>query len=112
VTGLYKYDARTGRYTLPVQIVYRSKRYGGRTITVPIGYKSDGASGPAEDLYSEAFWVHDVICGRWTFDDGTPITTTMASTILSDILKSEGRWFRARSWWIATRLFGPRSPWG
>ena len=40
------------------------------------------------------------------FSDGTLCTNWQASKILSDILKSEGRWFRSRSWFAATWLFG------
>ena len=74
-------------------------------ITVPAGYPSDGATG-ARDINSLSWWVHDVLCDFGVFDDGTPCTNWQASTILSDILKAEGRWFRARSWFIMTWLLG------
>ena len=93
------------KYECPKKIIYPSVRYGKR-ITVPEGYKSDGASGPASDIWSDAWWVHDVMCDLGTWDDGTPCTNWQASRILSDILKAEGRWFRARTWLVATFLFG------
>lgn len=95
---------RGGVYTCPYEIKYHSKRYN-KYLTVPEGYISDGATG-AIDIWSEGFWVHDLACDRGTFDDGTKMNNWQASTILSDILKHEGRWFRARSWFVATWLFG------
>ncbi len=86
------------------EIVYHSKRYG-KTVTVPVGFKSDGATG-AIDIYSEAWWVHDVLCETGLFDDGTKCNNKQASQILSDILKSEGHWFRAQYWYTFTWLFG------
>ena len=105
-------------YSLKETIVYKSKRYG-KTITVPKGYISDGASG-AIDIYSDSWWVHDWICGNFhpdvdpdsprpeggVFDDGTLINNKQASQILSDILQSEGRYWRAQYWYTFTWLFG------
>ena len=91
-------------YKLPVKIDYYSKRYD-KFVTVPKGYGSDGVTG-ASDIYSNGWWVHDMLCDQGVFNDGTPCNNIQASTILHDILLSEGRWFRARSWWIATYLFG------
>ena len=91
-------------YLCPKEIKYYSVRYD-KFITVPEGYPSDGATG-AIDIYSNGWWVHDVLCDRGTFDDGTECNNLQASAILSDILKSEGRWFRARTWFITTWLFG------
>lgn len=96
-----------GNYRLNKSIRYYSFRYK-KHITVVVPYESDGATG-AMDIVSASWWVHDWICTYWKFDEGTPITKFMASTILSDILKSEGRWFRARTWFIATLLCGPNS---
>lgn len=91
-------------YVRDIEIVYYSKRYD-KYVTVPVGYVSDGATG-ARDIESISWWVHDKLCDFGLFDDGTPCNNWQASTILSDILKSEGRWFRARSWFIMTWLFG------
>ena len=91
-------------YRNPKEIVYRSAR-NYLSITVPEGYESDGATG-AIDIYSWAWWVHDVVCERGTWDDGTPITAWEAALVLHDVLLSEGRWIRARTWPFFTFLFG------
>lgn len=97
------YDGK--RYRLNKAIEYHSKRYG-KTITLPAGMTSDGASGPATDIWSLAWWVHDRIWTVWQWDDGTAITLWQSSVILGDILRSEGRWFRGRTWPLATYLSG------
>ena len=105
-------------YELSQHIEYYSKRYN-RTISVPIGRESDGATG-AKDLEgpikclkdgepfeaSESWWVHDEGCitGKW--DDGTPLTNWQLSWVLRDILKSEGHGFRKCTWLFMTFLFG------
>lgn len=86
------------------KLVYYSERYNKR-VTVPVGFKSDGATG-AIDIYSDAWWVHDKLCKTGQFDDGTKCTNKQASTILSDILRSEGRWLRPLYWWPMTYFFG------
>jgi len=93
------------KYANPKQFIYVSERFN-KTVTVPEGYKSDGASGPASDIYSQSWWVHDVLCdtGRW--DDGTKCTNWQASKVLSDILKSEGRSIRSFTWLWTTFFFG------
>lgn len=91
-------------YLCPKTIIYNSPRYG-KTVSVPEGYESDGATG-AIDIWSEGWWVHDRLCERGTWDDGTMCNNWQASTVLSDILRSEGRWIRAIYWWPATWLFG------
>ena len=102
------------KYINKDEIKYYSKRYD-KYVTVPEGYLSDGASG-AIDIYSDGWFVHDWICGNWLgagpkpkggeFDDGTKINNRQASQILSDILRSEGRWIRAQYWYTFTWLFG------
>ena len=94
-----------GMYRAPRKIRYESPRYPGKTITVPEGYESDGATG-AFDICSDSWWVHDVICDRATWDDGTPINAWQAAAVLSDILASEGRWARAIYWRWTTYLIG------
>ena len=91
-------------YTLPCTIRHNSERYG-KTVTVPAGYHSDGATG-AIDIYSDGWWVHDWLCDHGVWDDGSPCNNWQASTVLSDILRAEGRWVRAIYWWPATWLFG------
>jgi len=92
------------RYTLEHKIRYFSFRYK-KWVTVPKGYRSDGATG-VRDINSQSWWVHDWLCDYGVFDNGTQCTNWQASAILHDILADEGRWFRARSWFIATWLFG------
>lgn len=91
-------------YIRQTAIYYYSARYDKR-VTVPMGYESDGATG-ARDIDSLSWWVHDKLCDFGLFDDGTPCNNLQASMILHDILISEGRWFRARSWFVMTWLFG------
>ncbi len=75
-------------------VVHYSKRYK-KYITVEEGFKSNGAD-VVIDIYSESWWVHDKLCETGVFDDGTPCTNRQCSQILSDILRSEGRWIRAQ----------------
>lgn len=92
-----------GTYTLNKGFVYTSPRYA-QKITVPDGYESDGATG-AMDILSRGWWVHDRLCeGFW--DDGTPISNWQCSMVLHDILVSEGRYWQAKRWMVATFLFG------
>jgi hypothetical protein len=96
---------RGGGYQVVHEIVYRSPRFR-KIATVPVGYISDGATG-AEDIASESWFVHDILCARGKWDDGTKCSNWQASWVLHDILLSEGRWFRARTWFIATLIFRP-----
>jgi len=105
------HHGRIKGYRLNNEIVYRSPRYR-KTITVEPGFVSDGASGPAEDIVSRAWWVHDKLCTNWEFDDGSPCSNLQASFVLHDILKSEGRWLRCMGWFLATWLYGPIRCWG
>jgi len=91
-------------YVLLESFVYYSPRYH-KFISAEKGYPSDGATG-AFDVRSLSWWVHDVLCERGTFDDGSPCNNWMASSILSDILADEGRWARARYWFVATWVLG------
>ncbi len=93
-------------YRLRSPVVYKSPRYR-KVLTVEEGFVSDGGSGPAEDIVSLGWWVHDKLCTTWLWDDGSPCSNRQASAVLHDILLSEGRWFRARSWFLATWIFGP-----
>jgi len=111
-----------GYYTLRYDIVYWSERYQ-KFKTVRFGYPSDGASGPAMDIYTDGWWVHDPLCdppprdewplcaiGFWEtdgyWDDGTKCTRWQASMVLHDILTQEGRWFRGDVWGSATWVGG------
>ena len=92
-----------GNYQLVTELYYFSTRYKKTIVAEPGIY--DGATG-ASDIMSESWVIHDQICNKPFFQDGTPITAWQAATILSDILKSEGRWFRARTWRYSTFAFG------
>jgi len=91
------------RYILRAAFTYYSKRYN-KLIAIPEGTISDGASGPAIDIASNAWWIHDLLCVTHRFDDGTRCTAWQASVILGDILKEEGRWIRAPFWTFFTYL--------
>lgn len=92
------------KYELLEDIYYYSERYD-EFITVPKGYLSDGASGPALDIHSRAWWVHDWLCDLGTFDSGKTCTVFQAAMVLGDILRSERRLLRSIYWQIAV-LFG------
>jgi hypothetical protein len=93
-----------GTYTLHEEIFYTSPRYK-QTCTVPEGYVSDGATG-AMDISSQAWWVHDVLCDRGCWDDGTKLTNWQCSQVLQDILAFEGRYWQSKRWFWATWLMG------
>ena len=92
------------KYFCPQTFTYDSDRYG-KSVTVKKDYASDGATG-ASDIYTKSWWVHDVLCDTGKWDDGTLCTNWQASMVLSDILKSEGRNIRSKTWLVATFLFG------
>jgi len=94
-------------YELHEPIAYFSPRYK-KWITAAVGVY-DGASGPAEDLVSEAWFIHDQLCNTGKFDDGTPCSNWQASWILSDLLGREGRWGRRWTWLVATGVGRPIS---
>ena len=91
------------RYRINEPIPYHSPRYG-KTSTAEVG-EYDGATG-ADDILTLGWVIHDQLCREGCWDDGTLIYNWQCSQVLQDILKSEGRWFRARTWFAATFLFG------
>ena len=97
-------DAGDTDYVLDTPVMYWSPRYE-NFIRIPSGYHSDGSTG-ALDIHSLSWWVHDKICNDPTFEDETPITAWMAASVLYDILRSEGRWIRARTWRYSTFFMG------
>ena len=85
------------------------------TLSVPPDFYCDGASGkllgiPVPEI-GHGWIYHDwaYAWGKW--DDGTRITRLQADEILSDVMKGEGHWFRARSWYAAVRA-GAKAAWG
>ena len=93
-----------GKYVLNEPIVYYSPRYK-KTISIPKGRISDGATG-AMDITSRGWWIHDELCYRGKWDDGTNLTNWQCSQVLQDVLTEEGRKWQGRRWFYATFLFG------
>lgn len=91
-------------YVITKDVAYFSKRYG-KWVKAKKGEKFDGATG-AMDIDSKGWIIHDVLCRDGKFSDGTECTNWQASRILSDILSSEGRYIRSKTWFAATWLFG------
>lgn len=102
---MIKYHERTdGLYVSEEDYTYWSPRYQ-RAVHIPRGTVRDGASG-AIDVKSSAWWVHDQLCADGTWYDGSDVTPWQAATVLKDILKEEGFWFRQYTWWVFTYMFG------
>jgi hypothetical protein len=100
----YTTDSGINGYKICQKFSYKSYRYA-KAVIINEGTISDGATG-AFDIISAGWWVHDELCKTGHWSDGTKCTNLQASTVLHDILKSEGRWFRAKTWFIMTFLFG------
>lgn len=98
----YHWSRSRKMYILDEAYVYTSPRYGKKVI-LSKGMLSDGATG-AMDIVSLAWWVHDKLCNTMRWADGTPCSRWQGSNVISDILKSEGRWARAWYWKYATFL--------
>lgn len=92
-----------GEYRLDKEIVYTSPRYG-KTVTVPVGFVSDGATG-AMDIASRGWWIHDALCGGY-WGDGSKISNWQCSQVLQDVLAEEGRYWQSKRWFWATFLLG------
>ena len=93
-----------GDYQLNEVIRYYSERYK-KWITVPAGRISDGATG-AMDITSRGWWIHDELCLRGKWDDGTLLSNWECSQVLQDVLKAEGRYWQSKRWFWATWLCG------
>lgn len=93
-----------GVYVLEAPIYYYSKRYK-KSISIPKGYPSNGAD-VVRDVCPLGFFVHDVICYRGKWDDGSKMTNREASTVYADILKEKGFWWRSKIRWVGTFLGG------
>ena len=83
---------------------YHSERYD-KDVLLCIGDRSDGAT-YAIDIPSLGWWVHDNLCENGCWEDGTLLSNWQCSTVMYDILKSEGRWARARRWRYWTFIGG------
>jgi len=99
----FNFRVEGGKYINEEKIVYFSPRFQ-KTVTVEPGYKSDGSTG-GEDIVSLSWWVHDKVSDTEKWDDGSRCDARQRSWILHDILRSEGRWFRCKSWGIATYIY-------
>lgn len=95
---------RPSGYQVTKSFRYYSKRYD-KWVHVDLGDHSDGAT-YAKDIDSFGWLVHDDLKRVKLFEDGTVCTNLQASFILYDILLEEGYWFRARSWYSTTLLWG------
>ncbi len=91
-------------YTVKHQLNYYSARYK-KWVTVEAGDVSDGATN-APDIDSFCWLFHDAVCNSGKFSDGSTCDNWQASTILSDILRDEGKWIRAITWFAATYALG------
>ena len=105
ITPIYDGSFNILGYRIIKTKTYHSKRYNKNITIKPSDMPYDGATG-AKDINSFGWLFHDVLCRDGRFDDGSKCTNWQASKVLSDILESEGRWFRGKSWFIATWLFG------
>ena len=111
------YTDGTVDYFLIDPLKYWSPRFN-NYISVEAGFRSDGASGAVDVKGSRSWWVHDKVCERPEFDDGTPITAWQAARIISDLLAWESkiikgpkkylRRTRSLTWFWATFFFGCR----
>jgi hypothetical protein len=97
-------NGKTLGYRVRCNVAYYSARYG-KWVGVEKGDRSDGATG-AKDLNSFGWLFHDELCNDGTFEDGSMCTNWQASHVLTDIMQAEGFWFRTRSWFLGTWLFG------
>lgn len=111
-------------YINPEFITYKDPKTG-KTLTVPPGYKSDGATG-GFDVCPPSFFAHDWGCGNYlgdgpkpvggVWDDGSKMTNWQLSTLHSNMLKecAKTKNYKRKTllnlmslWrWPATFLFG------
>lgn len=84
---------------------YYSDRYNKEVSITTNDSPYDGATG-AKDINSFGWLFHDVLKRDKKWADGSKCSNWKASKVLYDILKEEGRWFRARSWFISTLIWG------
>lgn len=97
-------DGKKLGYEVKENLAYWSVRYR-KWVTIKKGDKSDGATS-APDIDSWCWLIHDDLCNFGVFEDGSKCTNWQASKILSDILRTEGKWLRSFTWFTATWLFG------
>jgi len=101
---IYDEDSEILHYIVHTEYKYYSKRYN-KWIVAHVGMPTDGATG-ALDINSFSWLIHDKLKVRKTFEDGTKCSNWKASCVIYDILKRDGFWFRARSWYLSTLMWG------
>lgn len=106
----YRQRKSDGWYVAAQNAEYWSPRYV-KLVKIKKDQDRDGATW-ALDIVSFAWWVHDQLCADGCWADGSDVSPWQAAVVLYDILRGEGRWFRARTWFVATLLLGCRGAWG
>jgi hypothetical protein len=91
-------------YRLLEDVMVFSERYQKWIIALD-GDEFDGATG-AIDVCPMAWIPHDILCRDGEFADGSVCVNLEASFVAYDQLQKYGRWFRARTWFVATLLLG------
>lgn len=102
--GFKYYERWDGLYQAGKSWSYWSPRYSKR-VKIKDGQVRNGAN-VAMDIDSLSWWVHDQLCADGVWNDGTDVTPWQACCVLGDILREEGRWFRATTWKYTTLVFG------
>ena len=110
--SIYNYiePIKTGDGDILGYVVIKNKTYYSARYNKKIDIRTtdkpyDGATG-ACDIDSFGWLFHDVLKRDKCFSDGSECTNLQASTVLNDILNSEGRWFRSKTWFLSTWLWG------
>jgi hypothetical protein len=106
------------KYRTIRELLYYSPRYK-KSVIVPSGFESDGATGAIDiegpirmvviatgqyRMASLSWIVHDKLCEDMKWADGSPCSRWQGSNVISDILRSEGHYFRDGYWKYATYL--------
>lgn len=102
--GFTYLERNDGLYEAQMAKDYWSERYK-KLVKIKIYQVRDGATG-VRDIVSFAWWAHDQLCDDGVWADGSDVTPWQAACVLGDILRSEGRWFRATTWKYATLFLG------
>ena len=108
--GIFNYFKRWAKepklYEITKELCYFSRRYK-KLITIPEGFKCDGASGVPN--IGNGWKFHDWLFYKGTFDDSTRCSFHQANIILGDVLKDEGHRWRSKIWYLGTTLFARKA---
>ena len=96
-------DADGNKYQALEYYIYHSSMFN-QDVEIFEGDRSDGASG-AFDIKSNSWWIHDKICKTGCWKSGQKMCNFVASTVIGNILATEGHYRRSVYWWFAT-FFG------